>query len=733
MTVLDLAGEGAQNKTVTSPRSGHGGHDEPPADRQPSGVGRVDVTSSHRRGPSGSSSGRGARDHPFDGDAAASRTARSPVARATSPRAAPADGARRRARCTSPSASPTGPSTPCAPFRGSGRADRLARRRRRSPCATPTAASPSSREGDATDVVAPRPTPPPPVLDTSQASVEEAHWPPPQHPDDLEVARAGEGEWVVPDVPWMRQVPGVAADAPSPFYRTFVRPDEDRPYAQVLLVAMDTAPARPRDGGGNRGSGAADGPPRTRPNPARPGDLPRVVAAFNGAFKTEHGHYGMMVHEARAPPAAAGRGDGHGPRRRPRRLRHVGHRQDVGGIDGMRRRRDRLVPPEPRPAHRPRPDQPDRSATSGATRSRARACRPSARASASRRAATSSTPGATTLSATALAKAMKMAGCDYAMHLDMNPHHTGFLFLAVDDLGRTEVQVAAAHAADVDPADRYIQYAPKDFFYVMVRDPTPPAVDGARRGGRTTERSRRPSWMPGLWTAELRQARRASQLLDIEPGRATWRIRAGAKDAPAAAPLRELAGDEARRVALRGSASASPTNDARSGSRPTDGSRCPCAAARSPGSSSWTPTGSSRWRARTPPRCSAPRRSRRAADRAVGRARWLVARWPSGRRRGGRRRSDETPGGPRCLVARGRLLERGARWPRRSRGGLHAAPSCSTEGLAPPAFLDRAGTSEPAARSLRRVGPLRGGRAAAAQRLPLRRVDSGQSRRAKAG
>src|SRR5260370_10014354 len=38
------------------------------------------------------------------------------------------------------------------------------------------------------------------------------------------------------------------------------------------------------------------------------------------------------------------------------------------------------------------------------------------------------------VSATALAKAMQMAGCDYAMHLDMNPYHTGFLFAAIDDM-----------------------------------------------------------------------------------------------------------------------------------------------------------------------------------------------------------------------------------------------------------------------------------------------------------
>ncbi|MDP9002476.1 MAG: hypothetical protein M3O46_20490, partial [Myxococcota bacterium] len=79
-----------------------------------------------------------------------------------------------------------------------------------------------------------------PPLDTSQASVEEGHWPPARIQTIWKSPEKGEGEWTPPDVPWLRAVPGVAADAPSPFFVTFVRPDEERAYARVLLVAMDT-------------------------------------------------------------------------------------------------------------------------------------------------------------------------------------------------------------------------------------------------------------------------------------------------------------------------------------------------------------------------------------------------------------------------------------------------------------------------------------------------------------
>ena len=37
------------------------------------------------------------------------------------------------------------------------------------------------------------------------------------------------------------------------------------------------------------------------------------------------------------------------------------------------------------------------------------------------------------VSATTLGKAMKMASCIYGMHLDMNPFHTGFVFLTFED------------------------------------------------------------------------------------------------------------------------------------------------------------------------------------------------------------------------------------------------------------------------------------------------------------
>jgi hypothetical protein len=142
-------------------------------------------------------------------------------------------------------------------------------------------------------------------LDASGANVESGTWPPADIPSMWTTAQPGEGIWKEPHLPWLRKLGALDASAPPAFLRTFVRPDEDRPYAEVLLVAMDmrqldldmeagTEDPKPLTGG--------HGPGRI---PRDPQVLTRVVAAWNGAFKTEHGTYGMMVHRrVLLPPQA---------------------------------------------------------------------------------------------------------------------------------------------------------------------------------------------------------------------------------------------------------------------------------------------------------------------------------------------------------------------------------------------------------------------------------------------
>jgi hypothetical protein len=407
---------------------------------------------------------------------------------------------------------------------------------------------------DATDIVATA-DPPPPPLDTSQASVEEAHWPPPSIATIWKSPEPAEGEWIVPDVPWLRRVPGVAADAPSPLYQTFVRPDEDRPYAHVLLVAMDLRQLDLQMEAGVEDPEPLTGPHGTGRIPREPAVYRRVVAAFNGAFKTEHGHYGMMVQKRVLLPPVPGSATvmvlddgrvGFGT---------WGTDKNVGGvvgvaddeIDSFRQNLDPLI---------------DHGQTNPTGRNLWGFTLPGKGAQTERTGLCVTTSGhllyawGDDLSATSLAKAMQMSGCDYAMHLDMNPYHTGFLFLAIDDLVGHKYRSQLLTPAMSIPADRYIQYAPKDFFYVMVHDPTPPPIEagdgheGAVAWNPDDGAQPPPRWMPGLWATQMATPEGNVRLNDVEPGRSTWRVRAGAKDAPVAAPLRELGGDESRRVLL---------------------------------------------------------------------------------------------------------------------------------------------------------------------------------------
>jgi hypothetical protein len=103
-------------------------------------------------------------------------------------------------------------------------------------------------------------------------------------------AAVGDGAWVgVPD-------PRRPDDAPL-LYKTLLHPDERRAWAELYVVAIDGAGARFRIVAGTVDPEATTPEGRVAPRPALvpSGDLPELVAAFNGGFKTEHGHFGMRA------------------------------------------------------------------------------------------------------------------------------------------------------------------------------------------------------------------------------------------------------------------------------------------------------------------------------------------------------------------------------------------------------------------------------------------------------
>lgn len=380
-----------------------------------------------------------------------------------------------------------------------------------------------------------------------QTQKEGSSWPPPTVRSIWKTLEPKEGEWAPPTAAWIKKFPILREGdtPPSAFYATFVRPDEARPYSRVLMVAMDMRQLDLDMEAGSEDPKPLVGPPGIGRIPRDPAIAPRVSAAFNGGFKTEHGTYGMMVKRRvllPAQPAAASvvvLKDGRFG------MGTWGNTHDVGGILNVnpadivsfRQNLDPLVDGEK--------INPTGRALWGYTL-------PGTSMQTERSGMCVTAAGhliyawGEDLNANTLGKAMRLAGCEYGMHLDMNPHHTGFIYSNVTEIkGRNWKSELLTTQMGISP-DRYIEYAPKDFFYVMMRDPRPPAVEGVDwRVDAGTQPS--PSWFGGLFTTHLEGA----DILEIEPNRASFRIRAGTREPDTKTgihPSYDLAGDDAKRV-----------------------------------------------------------------------------------------------------------------------------------------------------------------------------------------
>ncbi|MEM9692583.1 MAG: hypothetical protein AAGA56_08565, partial [Myxococcota bacterium] len=140
---------------------------------------------------------------------------------------------------------------------------------------------------------------------TTAPTATDDDWPPAPIPPRFAHPLEQEGQWRPPDEPvpaWPKLAVLGPAQSP-PLLQTEIRPRADEPFARVKLVAIDTRRLdlhieagfdEPRPVSGPRGRGRI---------PDR--DRDRTVAAFNGAFQTRHGHYGMMVRgRLLVPPVA---------------------------------------------------------------------------------------------------------------------------------------------------------------------------------------------------------------------------------------------------------------------------------------------------------------------------------------------------------------------------------------------------------------------------------------------
>lgn len=109
----------------------------------------------------------------------------------------------------------------------------------------------------------------------------------------------GEGEWEV----FIQNPRG------SPLaYRTFLQPDPARPYVTVAVVAFDLSQVQLHYQLGTEEPVSTASDPRTGQIPAEYRQAGVLLAAFNGGFKTIHGHYGVMVGSTALVPMIDGLG-----------------------------------------------------------------------------------------------------------------------------------------------------------------------------------------------------------------------------------------------------------------------------------------------------------------------------------------------------------------------------------------------------------------------------------------
>ena len=385
------------------------------------------------------------------------------------------------------------------------------------------------------------------VLDTKEAEAEAEHWPPPRMRPIFKNAQPGEGEWTVPKMPWLKRLPqeqGVK-EAPSAFYNAFVRPDEERPDAKVLLVAMDMRQLDLDMEAGSEDPKPLTGPPGSGRIPRDPKIYTRIAAAMNGGFKTEHGFYGMMVKKRVLLPPQPGAAslvvlkDGRVG------LGSWGKTAEIGGIEDVpkddiisfRQNLDPLV---------------DSDKINPMGRWQWGFTLPGTSMQTERTGICVNAAGhliyawAEDVSGPTLGKGMRMAGCVYGVHLDMNPHHTGLIFANITELkGKNYKSELLTPLMGIAP-DRYIEYAPKDFFYMMLHEPRPDVPGFTWTHDEGTQPA--PAWMPAIFSAD---APGGVSVTTMDRDRVSFRIRAGKAEPDAKTGQSgdaELSSDDAHRV-----------------------------------------------------------------------------------------------------------------------------------------------------------------------------------------
>lgn len=382
------------------------------------------------------------------------------------------------------------------------------------------------------------------ILEPSKIADEAQAWPPPPIPSLWKEVQPDEGEWQPVVYPFLAKLPvsDARVSPPAYFYRTFIRPDVKRPYAKLTLVALDMRQLEIGMQAGFEDPKPLTGPPGDGFLPRDKHVTDRVVATFNGAFKTTHGAYGMMVDRRVLIPPVRGAatvmvtedgetGLGSWPKSDAIPEDMVSFRQNLDPLveDGVANPTGRFIWGW------------QLTGTSVMTQRTALCVTPAGHLY---YAFASEMDGPT------LGRALRQAGCSYGIHLDMNPAHCGFVLTDIVDLRAKEFNLKLLDPEMKISPDKFVRWSAKDFFYVMVRDPIPKDASKAiwsADGGVQPP----PAWLAGIFRSTLTIGSLDVNLTSFERGRVAWRIRAGSKEPKVlgAPPMKlSLGNEDARRV-----------------------------------------------------------------------------------------------------------------------------------------------------------------------------------------
>jgi hypothetical protein len=325
----------------------------------------------------------------------------------------------------------------------------------------------------------------------------------------------GEGQWRAPYIDWLAPLDGVLDEAAPYLVQTIVRPDRKLPFSEVRMMAIDMRQLELRIEAGFDEPRPTTGPRGRGRVPAAM--LPRTVAAFNGAFQTRHGSYGMVVDRRVLIPPKAGA---------------ASIAIDAMGVARLGSWPDSEEIPEPIVSLRQNLDP---LIDNGVVNPRGReqwGFPLYADSYLSERSALCRTESGhliygygIELTAETLARGLQLAGCRYAVHLDMNPGHVGFVML--DATGERPKTHMMAREMSIAP-QRFLKASPKDFFYLVRRNVVPrigklswKAEDGAHPT---------PAWLPAVYRANTRELGADVTVRAFLAERLEWRIRAGSKE-----------------------------------------------------------------------------------------------------------------------------------------------------------------------------------------------------------